>query len=520
MPDNTEHFKRQVRSAAELTRRSKVNECYGVSNSAKVVKGGFVCGIPNLDNLDAGVDSLCVFSKIQLGPSSELHIALFIKRHLPALRARLTSMLEGGNPIFGPRNQNCALFLAPDGKIYPHNKSKETPELDPELLAQLGPGVEPDHIFWAIYGNDTEVARGPVNNLQELASIEKLFRVSVPVATTGMPPGINLIFFGPPGTGKSHLAELRSAGAHNFRTLFHPEYTYHDFLGVYRPVVGEDKTAKITPFGGAGERFRPVCYFEFVPGPLVLALKKAFETPSERVVLIIDEINRGDCAAIFGDVFQLLDRNSDGTSTYGISIRNEIKDYFEKASVPWEIRRDGKLYFPRNFTLLATMNTSDQSLYPMDSAFKRRWQWESCKLDFLEVKTFLRGRDPVLDDHKNKWNWSRLVENLNKIIARSRLEDKMLGPWFIAPREDTAEVDCDTVRHKCLFYLWHDVFKDEQTTESSPFKPGIDSFQVLQSVFERDGAAGAFKDAVTEGAVLPPAGPTIGAATTGSAPAA
>lgn len=462
-------------------------------------------GIPNLDNLDAATDALCVFSKIQQGPDSELHVALLIKKGIAELRARLQAMVGKGAPaIFGPRNQNCALFLATDGKIYPHNKSKETPELEKELLNHLGPGVEPDNIFWGVYGSDIDASQGAIKKLQQLASATKLTRVSVPKLKSTLPPGTNLIYFGPPGTGKSYLADKETAPNHSERSLFHPEYTYHDFVGVYRPVVGEDPASKITGFDG-NNRARPVCYFEFVPGPLVIALERAFKSPEERVFLIIDEINRGDCAAIFGDIFQLLDRNPDGSSTYGISIKHELQTYFLKHHVPWDIRKDGKLYFPGNFSILATMNTSDQSLYPMDSAFKRRWQWKSCNLGFGEVKTFLKGRDPVLDDGKERWNWTRIVENLNEIIARERLEDKQIGPWFIAPAEDTGLIERGAFADKCLFYLWHDVFKDEQATDSSPFKSSITTFQNLQRIFDLEGLKGIFKENVLASASATPA---------------
>ncbi|MDA8412304.1 MAG: hypothetical protein M0023_00775 [Desulfobacteraceae bacterium] len=171
-------FRRRTLTLATPLQSSGIRECYGTSNSAKFVTGGFLCGIPNLDNLDESVGALCVFSRIQLGPESELHTAILIRQDLNTLLVRLNAMIS--NPVgesFGIRNQNCAIFLATDGKLYPHNKAKDTFALTDEVLAQLGPGVVPDALFWSIYGNETEATRGAISQLEKLIGREKLSKI-------------------------------------------------------------------------------------------------------------------------------------------------------------------------------------------------------------------------------------------------------------------------------------------------------------------------------------------------------
>jgi hypothetical protein len=305
--------------------------------------------------------------------------------------------------------------------------------------------------------------------------------------------GANIIFFGPPGTGKSTEVKTRVGGAQMLRTQFHPEYSHADLIGSYRPVVGAETDHANAVVGHDGVLMqRPVNYFTFVPGPLALALECALRA-SDHVFLVIEEINRGDCAAIFGDAFQLLDRDDEGRSEFGITPKAELLAYFKAKGVNYDVAGDGKLYLPPNLTLLATMNTSDQSLYPMDSAFKRRWQWVACPIDFIQLVTYTGGKRPFLDDGRTKWDWIKLLEQINKNIVRDRMEDKQLGPWFIKPTKDGL-VPWDAFLNKCLFYLWHDVFKDEQLSDLSPFKTdGPEVFGEVQANIRDNGLAAGFK---------------------------
>lgn len=303
----------------------------------------------------------------------------------------------------------------------------------------------------------------------------------------------NVIFFGPPGTGKSTSVQGRVISAPMFRTQFHPEFSHTDLIGSYRPVVGTEtsESERILGFDGIPTA-RPVNYFSFVPGPLALSMAKAFSS-DEHVYLVIEEINRGDCAAIFGDAFQLLDRNDSGRSEFGITAKPELIDYFKANGAEFDIAKDGKLYLPENLSILATMNTSDQSLYPMDAAFKRRWQWIACPIDFDELLSYTVGARPHIDDGQQKWDWICLLKNINRNIIRDRMEDKQLGPWFIKPAKDGL-VSWNAFLNKCLFYLWHDVFKDEQLSVLSPFKAdGPEVFGDVQVNIRDNGLAAGLK---------------------------
>jgi hypothetical protein len=324
----------------------------------------------------------------------------------------------------------------------------------------------------------------------------ELSHYSVPSGTKSTVKGGNTIFFGPPGTGKSTLVANRVGSSPMFRTQFHPEYSNSDFIGSYRPVVGfeSDSANVVLGFDGTVVK-RPVNYFSFVPGPLAQAIACALNT-EEHVFLVIEEINRGDCAAIFGDVFQLLDRNSEGGSEFGITPTPELLSYLKHNAE--KVSSDGKLYLPANLSLLATMNTCDQSLYPMDSAFKRRWHWVACPIDFGAVLSYTTGIRPFLDDEKAKWDWIKLVESINKNIVRDRMEDKQIGPWFIKP-ESSGSVSWEGFLNKCLFYLWHDVFKDEQFSDFSPFRNDCpEVFSEMQQKMRVEGLAAVLKAELLE----------------------
>lgn len=317
--------------------------------------------------------------------------------------------------------------------------------------------------------------------------------------------GSNIVFYGPPGTSKSFNASERVGAANSFRTQFHPEYTHSDFVGAYRPVVGSERKKTDTIVGHDGLPVaRPVNYFEFVPGPFIKALAAAYsalgmaspELPPEHVYLIVEEINRGDCAAIFGEVFQLLDRDPSraGRSEYGIFAKPEIQDYFTKEGVHWDIAGDGRIYIPPNMTIFATMNTCDQALFPMDSAFKRRWDWAYCPVHEEAVLTYTRGIRPFVREQGSTrvLDWISTLRGINERIRASELEDKQLGPWFVKPRPD-GEIPWPTVKDKVLFYLWHDVFNTSVgRSPHSIFVEDLTSFHELQSRADSGGLGSVF----------------------------
>lgn len=264
------------------------------------------------------------------------------------------------------------------------------------------------------------------------------------------------IFYGAPGTGKSHKVKNITETAYPneeerdkfvFRTTFHPDYDYASFVGCYKPKKEDDKIT-----------------YSFVPQVFTNAYIKAWkEMKNEEpkpVYLVIEEINRGNCAQIFGDLFQLLDRKDNGYSEYPIDIDEDLKDYLIQELGPdSDGVKDGKMCLPPNLNILATMNTSDQSLFPMDSAFKRRWDWEYVPIRYSEDKA--RDANDKFHEFKieiggEQYLWVDFLKKVNeKILAVTDSEDKQMGEYFIKK-----DVDEKTFINKVMYYLWSEVGKD------------------------------------------------------------
>ena len=206
--------------------------------------------------------------------------------------------------------------------------------------------------------------------------------------------------------------------------------------------------------------------YEFCPQAFTKAYVKAWQNPGEPVYLIIEEINRGNCAQIFGDLFQLLDRK-DGVSEYPIDADNDLKDYLEKElGVGHDGIANGKLRLPSNLNILATMNTSDQSLFPMDSAFKRRWDWECVPVDYENVDS---AKFVINIDGKD-YLWHDFLKNVNARIKKATdSEDKQMGNFFI-----TGNVTENQFVNKVMFYLWNDICKEEFGSLNNFFRNYID----------------------------------------------
>jgi hypothetical protein len=265
-------------------------------------------------------------------------------------------------------------------------------------------------------------------------------------AATVDPTNKNVIFYGSPGTGKSYRVESNTEGNSKTRVTFHPETDYHSFVGSYKPVM-EGVNIK----------------YEFVPQAFTKAYCQAWLNPDKPHYLIIEEINRGNCAQIFGDLFQCLDRDESGKSKYEIDCDKDLADYLKKAFAGKGII-DDKIILPSNLYIYATMNTSDQSLFPMDSAFKRRWDWEFVPIDYDDAKQIT-----IEVDATTKFNWSNFIKNINpKIKELSGSEDKQLGNRFVNPNDK--KITLDQFKSKVLFYLWSEIYKDEFGTQNSIFK--------------------------------------------------
>lgn len=276
------------------------------------------------------------------------------------------------------------------------------------------------------------------------------------------------IFYGAPGTGKSHTIKenenVKEANDKNlvFRTTFHPDSDYSTFVGAYKPTI-KPVADKYKAVAGKDEEIT----YSFVPQAFLQAYIAAWNNPEENVYLIIEEINRGNCAQIFGDLFQLLDRDCDGFSEYPIMADNDLKKYLNgKDEEGKDVLsnkdgiKDGKLKLPKNLYIWATMNTSDQSLFPIDSAFKRRWDWVYVPIDTAKETWYIKVGE-------NYYSWSKFLDEVNdKLLTDETAEDKHLGFYFCKATEkkegtesDPNVITAETFVGKVLFYLWNDVFK-------------------------------------------------------------
>mgnify|MGYP004476680669 FL=1 len=283
------------------------------------------------------------------------------------------------------------------------------------------------------------------------------------------------IFYGAPGTGKSFKIKRETKNQSKIRTTFHPDSDYSTFVGCYKPTMNED--VKYDKEGNEKSCTKQIEY-AFVAQAFLKAYVKAWkfycsaeDGTAKAQYLIIEEINRGNCAQIFGDLFQLLDRNEDGYSTYPIVADTDIQRYlskeFEKVNVPdslnaiyddydgniaEDIKNGTVLALPNNLYIWATMNTSDQSLFPIDSAFKRRWDWK-----YMPVDTKKENWNIEVDG--KKYSWSDFLEAVNEqIFEVTKSEDKKLGFYFC--RANNHVVDAEKFVSKVIFYLYNDVFKD------------------------------------------------------------
>ena len=272
------------------------------------------------------------------------------------------------------------------------------------------------------------------------------------------------IFYGAPGTGKSHeVKKLTGELLENeeevdlpnvFRTTFHPDTDYASFVGCYKPTMKPTTDAAKTLSGKEEE-----IVYEFVPQVFTNAYVYAYTT-QEPTYLVIEEINRGNCAQIFGDLFQLLDRKN-GKSEYKIKADNDLAKYLrEQLGADSEGIQDGKLCLPANLHILATMNTSDQSLFPMDSAFKRRWDWEYVPINY---GTGVQSGSFVITIGDKSYSWVDFIKQVNeKIFDLTQSEDKQMGNFFIKH-----SINEDGFKSKVMFYLWYEVLRDE--TENNKY---------------------------------------------------
>ena len=293
------------------------------------------------------------------------------------------------------------------------------------------------------------------------------------------------IYYGAPGTGKSKTIKDLTFGESVIRTTFHPDSDYASFVGTYKPITEEVVLRDCNGKKVIDEETNEVVKeeriaYKFIPQAFLEAYVEAWKKlgSSKKQYLIIEEINRGNCAQIFGDLFQLLDRNEYGFSDYPIVADKDMQKYLEKEFAGWEITnkdeinqlygeanmvnlimKGERLVLPSNLYIWATMNTSDQSLFPIDSAFKRRWDWKYVPIREGRDKETNTPLNWYINTGDKQYKWWSFISKVNELIGSlTNSEDKKLGYFFCKAKD--GEIDADLFVSKVIFYLWNDVFKD------------------------------------------------------------
>lgn len=360
--------------------------------------------------------------------------------------------------------------------------------------------------------------------------------------------GLQQIFYGAPGTGKSHEIKEKTAAAEEagrvIRTTFHPDSDYSTFVGAYKPTMSssekiysaDELITKLKEIKNTGttypchkfsskyweslkdlsaneiKQILAACGFTeaygvevakgvaigqeylnkqaegkiiyaFVPQAFTKAYTTAWNTV-EKVYLIIEEINRGNCAQIFGDLFQLLDRKA-GFSEYPVDADSDLANHIceelknsSRTDFPEGVKEGKKLVLPSNLYIWATMNTSDQSLFPIDSAFKRRWDWK-----YIPINP--EKENWSIETSKGLFSWSSFLNEINREIGETMSsEDKKLGFYFCKAESD--KISAEKFVSKVLFYVYNDVFKD-YGFESKDFFKKNGKVMYFQSYYNVDG---------------------------------
>ena len=379
-------------------------------------------------------------------------------------------------------------------------KRNDSPELTDYYTVMLGNSILQNGSYLLTLGDKNELVIFEKTNIISFPFDESIIikKSVAPNTTHGINPYHQIIFYGAPGTGKSHevkklTGELLDNGdevdlSNVFRTTFHPDTDYASFVGCYKPTMKPTSKEEKTLTGKDEE-----IVYEFVPQVFTDAYVYAYNNPDQPTYLVIEEINRGNCAQIFGDLFQLLDRKG-GVSEYKIKADKDLAQYLrEQLGADSEGIKDGKLCLPSNLHILATMNTSDQSLFPMDSAFKRRWEWEYVPINYndtIKSGTF----DITIGEKPNEksYSWVGFIKKVNeKIFDLTQSEDKQTGNFFIKQ-----SIDEKGFKSKVMFYLWYEVLRDE--TENNKYffygKTTVDGKEVLSKFTFKD----LFGDKATE----------------------
>lgn len=342
-----------------------------------------------------------------------------------------------------------------DGKVRVFDKVYDVPTEQGNYHAKLTTEWQDKPLEDNFDGNSLTALIKVVNEYYshylEIVKTENGYCLKIKNETTkGIIESANILFYGVPGCGKSHTVgkkyESKVKEEYTIRVVFHPDYTYSDFVGQIMPVL-----EKVENKDGIEEE---KLQYKFIPGPFTRILQLAETYKDQQCLLIIEELNRGNAPAIFGEIFQLLDRNDDGTSRYGI-YNSDIaeKVYGDK---------NKSIKLPPNLTIVATMNTSDQNVFTMDTAFQRRWQMKHIPNRFTGESLDEKTINHVAKHLPNsEISWGVFAQTINKKMHTANLgfggtEDKSLGVYFAT---DNDLDDAERFAEKVLKYLWDDAFK-------------------------------------------------------------
>jgi type II restriction-modification system restriction subunit len=361
---------------------------------------------------------------------------------------------------------------------HPHNTSQQARD-------DLTGKTAIDKFEYGYTSTLTTMARMVIGD--QLSSSDKTLSIPQSKVTNIFNQPFQLIYYGAPGTGKSYRIKQICQKYEHYRITFHPDTDYASFVGSYKPITHSEQV-----YTNMGDKAIPLkdsvtgepvtttkityqyVYQAFLNAYIAAWKEQQNENPSP-VFLVIEEINRGNCAQIFGDIFQLLDRNENGFSDYPIIADNDLKkelakefetlDVFNAENINGiydddiiaKIKSGSHLLLPNNLYIWATMNTSDQSLFPIDSAFKRRWDWKY-------VKIADSGKNYRISVNKNEYDWWEFVEAINSHIGiDTDQEDKKLGYFFAKATKNNEGkyiISADTFLSKVIFFIYNDVYKD------------------------------------------------------------
>lgn len=295
----------------------------------------------------------------------------------------------------------------------------------------------------------------------------------------------NQIVYGAPGTGKSFKLKLKAEKLFpdewlRTRITFHPNYSYRNFVGSYKPMPlykDSDKTIYSSDTNTKNKQHQkePFIEYQFEPGPFLEMFIRAVQNPKYNFVIIIEEINRANTAGVFGDIFQLLDRNENGESEYSITLEPSAQDFLKANDI-----KTSSIKIPSNLYLWATMNSADQGVMPLDSAFKRRWSFEHIGLNENKINVddlYINLPYLINNDAKLKWNEFRSTIN-QKLLVEGIHEDKLIGPFFLNKSEIK---DDKSVKNKLLLYLKEDVLR----YKSGLFNEELKSFSEISEAFSK-----------------------------------